>query len=486
MPLGETQYSSNRRNQSVPPADKIGLQWGSSSSNDIVTQYEDTVNNNFMQEDNKYSIPQKEIPSVLDLLDLENDIKLYREIQQGNNINNTEVKQNEQSEENRSSRVVQTYNEVRGSGNSIWNKSTDSGKSRNGLGENKKRIQDFAKERYKSFGIFGRLFVRSVDYGFNANDNRRLSEKQVANTDSVGNYSSVLDNVKELMEGSYEDYGEERICRKIVQFIQDYDEDAILYRFDRDSRRFVEDIQQAGKRRSLVGVFQDSGKTTYGGRLSSGNQQKMEGTPGIVSNESINKFSIPSDDINNYTETQYNNFGWVRYNDVLSAAEYQTLLSRYADYKHNKNKYPTTKLGQAVIYSNEYPDVIIYVSGNINKPKKSQVVRIIADSSTDISIIREEIISNEYEQILLPYENVQIVFGAKVLVFSKKRDFSTFQEHRAESKRRFSKGINTINREKQDGTRSGRSGEASSLSDSGEINIIIKNPKLLRGNNLGF
>ena len=43
------------------------------------------------------------------------------------------------------------------------------------------------------------------------------------------------------------------------------------------------------------------------------------------------------ENLESYTETQYNNFGWVRYNNVLSATEYNTLLSRYADYKYNKD-----------------------------------------------------------------------------------------------------------------------------------------------------
>lgn len=44
------------------------------------------------------------------------------------------------------------------------------------------------------------------------------------------------------------------------------------------------------------------------------------------------QYSLP--DVDNLSEEQYNNFGWVRYNDVLTTHEYSTLLSRYADYKH--------------------------------------------------------------------------------------------------------------------------------------------------------
>ena len=65
--------------------------------------------------------------------------------------------------------------------------------------------------------------------------------------------------------------------------------------------------------------------------------------------------------LESYTETQYNDFGWVRYNDILSAKEYSALLSRYADYKHNKNHYPTTRFGEAVIFSFDYTNILMYV-----------------------------------------------------------------------------------------------------------------------------
>lgn len=128
-----------------------------------------------------------------------------------------------------------------------------------------------------------------------------------------------------------------------------------------------------------------------------------------------------------YTETQYNNFGWVRYNDVLESAEYQTLLSRYADFKHNKDKYPVTKWGEAVISSTECPDVIMYVKGSISNPQITKIIRIVSDDSADISVIRERILKNENEQMPLPYKTITEYFGPEFLEFHRKRDYASFR-----------------------------------------------------------
>ena len=156
--------------------------------------------------------------------------------------------------------------------------------------------------------------------------------------------------------------------------------------------------------------------------------------------------------IANYTETQYNNFGWVRYNNVLSAAENNTLLSRYADYKHNKNSYPTTSFGEAVIFSFDYPDVVMYVKGTIKSPKIISIVRINAQTSNDATFIQKEIIENEYLKATSPYETITNLFGEGILTIHKKRDYLSFQEYQRREKGKGSKANNPIGRIKQDGT----------------------------------
>ena len=92
------------------------------------------------------------------------------------------------------------------------------------------------------------------------------------------NYNQALYEVKELMEGSYEEYGEERICRSISKLIQMYDETALLYRFDRNSKRFVMYISKEGNGNSSSGIYQDNQNGTTGGELSLKNKQDIQRT----------------------------------------------------------------------------------------------------------------------------------------------------------------------------------------------------------------
>ncbi|MBQ2934440.1 MAG: DNA/RNA non-specific endonuclease [Clostridia bacterium] len=188
-----------------------------------------------------------------------------------------------------------------------------------------------------------------------------------------------------------------------------------------------------------------------------------------------------------YSEEQYNNFGWVRYNEVLTAQEYSTLLSRYADYKHNENQYPTTRFGEAVIHSSECPDVLMYVKGKIGNPQITRIIRINKKDPTEFSIIREEILSNEYKQELFPFSFIERYYGQEILIRCKARDYAPYREYeRRFAERGSSEKSNTTLRAEPNGR--GSAGEntrvsgADSLSESAfyinpsEYNLELTEP----------
>ncbi len=164
-------------------------------------------------------------------------------------------------------------------------------------------------------------------------------------------------------------------------------------------------------------------------------------------NESIN-------DEYEYTESQYNNFGWASYNNVITPREREVLLSRYADFKHNKNKYPVTKSGEAVISSSECPDVIMYVTGNISNPQIKKIVRITATNPVDVEIIRSEILNYEYEHISLPYSAFEDAYGTGIFRYYESRDTASFQEYKATREGKDSKTSNKVSRREQNRGRS--------------------------------
>ncbi len=191
------------------------------------------------------------------------------------------------------------------------------------------------------------------------------------------------------------------------------------------------------------------------------------------------KFSVPTasesdtythitefthESVEKYTESQYNSFGWVRANDVLTAAEYNTLLSRYADYKHNKDRYPTTRFGEAVIHSSECPDVIMYVKGSIDSPQITKVVRI---DYFDTAEIKEEIFSNERRHLPQPYKSIENFYGQEIFTVCKARDYASFRDYQAEQEGRSSQSSNTSGRAEQNRERSFAEGEGTNNGDGG-------------------
>ena len=174
-----------------------------------------------------------------------------------------------------------------------------------------------------------------------------------------------------------------------------------------------------------------------------------------------------------YTEAQYNAFGWASYNNVITAKERETLLSRFADFKHNNHNYPVTRWGEAVIHSTETPGVIIYVraSSTIDVPEITRIVRIeVTDADlVDVEAIQEEVILNEQEQILQPYEAAELIYGEEIFRTHKKRDGISFQEYLSREKGRDSKTSVSGNKGLQDRKGSGRVGNKSGREDDGQV-----------------
>ncbi|MEE1279493.1 MAG: hypothetical protein UHH95_01510 [Oscillospiraceae bacterium] len=153
-------------------------------------------------------------------------------------------------------------------------------------------------------------------------------------------------------------------------------------------------------------------------------------------------------DVARYTEKQYNDFGWASYNDVITTKERETLLSRYADFKHNKDKYPVTRFGETVVHSDDCPDVIMYVKGSIASPKITKVLRIDYFNTAEI---KEEILNNERRHLSEPYAAIEYFYGEEILSISKARDYASFQEYKSEQKRSNSGESDTNSPKQQDG-----------------------------------
>ncbi len=114
------------------------------------------------------------------------------------------------------------------------------------------------------------------------------------------------------------------------------------------------------------------------------------------------QFSYSSDkELANLTREQYNNFGWVRDNDIISAGYWKNFTSKYASAVNLKHHFEKTKDGEYMIPAyDEYDtsgieDVVVFASGSINNPNVTKIIKIDLHEETLIEEKRRELYEAE-------------------------------------------------------------------------------------------
>ncbi len=118
--------------------------------------------------------------------------------------------------------------------------------------------------------------------------------------------------------------------------------------------------------------------------------------------------------IDNYTEEDYNNYGWVRANDVLTAGQMKNFEARFAKVKSKQLKTYKSKQGEYMIpvsdiydYESEgIENVIVYAKGEIDSPIVTRILEIDLDNETDLDKERRKIYDAERRGIQPPSGNL--------------------------------------------------------------------------------
>ena len=113
-------------------------------------------------------------------------------------------------------------------------------------------------------------------------------------------------------------------------------------------------------------------------------QQAVAETKTEATNPKAEAEGKASRDFGEYAEKQYNNFGWVRANDVVNEGYWNNFTRNYADAVHNKNFDLKTDIGEYMIAvydeslseREQVIDHIVFASGNIKNPNVSRIIRI--------------------------------------------------------------------------------------------------------------
>ncbi|MBQ6885751.1 MAG: hypothetical protein IJN56_08475, partial [Clostridia bacterium] len=158
-------------------------------------------------------------------------------------------------------------------------------------------------------------------------------------------------------------------------------------------------------------------------------------------------FDLESQDANKtYTQSQYNGFGWVIFNDILTMQEFETMLAEYGKYKQDNAIYPTTKFDEAVIYSNTFPGILMYVKGTINNPIITKIVKIDHNSAEEIA---NDILLAEYDQDLFALSSAEEIYGNAVNVYKSIDEASYWDYQRMLTKKKNSKADAIIKKAKE-------------------------------------
>ena len=140
--------------------------------------------------------------------------------------------------------------------------------------------------------------------------------------------------------------------------------------------------------------------------------------------------------VEKYTEEQYNNYGWVRANNVLTAGYWRNFTENFAQAVENLQKYPQTEYGEFMIsvydvYSkSEVADVIVFAKGTIESPIISQVVKIDLTQDIDIEAKRSELYASKRKGIRRALGEVFICYDKSDFISERKYERSSSQSYR--------------------------------------------------------
>ena len=100
--------------------------------------------------------------------------------------------------------------------------------------------------------------------------------------------------------------------------------------------------------------------------------------------------------VDNYSQKEYNDFGWARANDVLSATENADLRSKFAAAISKQTKPPKTKAGEYMIsVGDTVENKIAYMKGTIDNPIITRIVEIDEYNETQLAERRKVLYETE-------------------------------------------------------------------------------------------
>ncbi len=163
----------------------------------------------------------------------------------------------------------------------------------------------------------------------------------------------------------------------------------------------------------------------------------------------ITKFDDRAD-IDLYTEKQYNNYGWVRVNNVLNSKDWYQFNRYFADHKLLKNQFAKTQNGETIIPVGENLKYLVYAKGTNKNPIITKVIEIIEDNDYILGRIRDDLIEQERHNAYEPSQIISDYYREGILVRKSLEDYDEFQKLKRGREGRTSNKTNENSREQFD------------------------------------
>ena len=230
-------------------------------------------------------------------------------------------------------------------------------------------------------------------------------------------------------------YEQERVGRteEYLEIIKIVYPEATIIKYAKSDSRTYKEVKAEWRRQS-------SGNESR--RADEDYQRERNGNGNFGENQENVRFSLKAD-INEYTEKQYNDFGWARVNGVLSMRENADFRSKYGEIKSGKQKQVhRTANGEIIVAVNDMEhdkfgvnNVLVFAKGTYENYKITRVVRLQLDNETSIEQIRDIYYEIETSRTEYPYtalDLIENVFGQEIVSEYAVGDFSSYQEIKAE------------------------------------------------------
>ena len=170
-----------------------------------------------------------------------------------------------------------------------------------------------------------------------------------------------------------------------------------------------------------------------------------------------------------YSEKQYNDYGCVAVNGILTGKELKQLYSQFADIKLLKHKCPKTPKGEYIIFTGDKYgtiDSVVFIKGTNKHPIITKIYTFIIFDKTNREISANEV--SEYEQCGYDNANEIIEAYAGHPVFSRYtlRDCLSYREQKRQGFRAASNRNSENRNSRTRGTQQNKTTDIAGLDDS--------------------